>query len=495
MVVPLLQLVHIGCADGDFQIVQDINWDIYPGCFYRIIGANGSGKSSLLALISGMRRSTSGLMLWKGGPVSLATPREALKKGIVHLEERPRLFAEQTAVENVITIAHCRKASRVRFIRKKQDTEVCRALFQELELDLDPNSLAGSLTLAQQRIIELAHTYYTGASLLLMDEPVGWATPEETAQIQRLVTAIMRKHNTAVLTCSSSMDHREDNLFPGSTLYLKHGKPVACVDNHMSKQVPLDFQAFHLDYPKIERTCGKLLIEIRDLYIHDFPVPTLSSMTIHTGEIIGVFGMDMRHCQAFYEIFNGYRHDYSGEILIDGRQVQIQSPRHAQRLGIACQPLSRDDALFWNLSLQMNLAPVGGQEFFTSARLECLKAASRIHRLHIGAVNVHSRCNTLSSGARQKVLLSRYLEQNARVFVLFHPTSDMDKHAKLDIYNLITHLQQRGCSLLLFSNDLDELAYMCDKIYVMHDSAVCTIRGNASQRAAQLYQIVAGLQR
>lgn len=495
MTTPLMQLKQLGCADGDFRILQDIDLEIYPGLVYQLIGANNSGKTALFALMGGVRKPTAGIMLLHGAPVHFRKVQDAIKRGVILLEENPHLFPHLSIAENIVTVSRIRGSGAARLIRRGRDEDACRALFEELALDIDPSRPVSSLSLAQQRILELVRVYYSGAALLIIDGLAGWASAKEIEQIYSLLQAICRRYNTAVIFCAANINHSAPEGFVSTTVYLKHGKIVACLSGEAQKHIPLDFQSTLLDYPKLERPRGRPLLQLRDFRtkpMSDSPFSSPNSMTVYGGEIVGIYGMDMPHCQALHEIYTGCRHDYSGELLLEGVPIHIRSPRHALQLGIVCQPLTRRDALFWNLSLQMNLCPAGADGIFLSPRFEHMRAVSRALRLHIHAENVKMHCSYFGSGACQKVLISRYLDQQAKLFILFHPTADMDSRAKLDIYNLINLLQHRGCGVILFSNDLDELAYMCDRSYVVCNSLVHAITGTPSQRAARLYRIVTG---
>ena len=144
----------------------------------------------------------------------------------------------------------------------------------------------------------------------------------------------------------------------------------------------------------------------------------------------------------------------------------------------------------------MNLTPpVSDSRNLFACRAEQLNASVRAQRLHLEEKNVAVRCEHLSSGTEQKILISRYLSQKAKIFILFHPTHGMDSKSKLDIYNLLTHLQRSSCGILIFSNDLDELAYMCDRVVVVQKDGIFQITGDSAARAAQLYRYIATYRR
>ncbi len=489
----LLQLEDVGYDDGGFQVLSHVNWELEKKSLYQIIGGNSSGKSALLRLIAGVYPITSGRMVWQGEPLTLHGPHDARQRGIVYLTDTPQLFQNAAASENVVTVSRL-SGKGGRLLNKKADRKICAALFRQFDIPFPPDTPVFRLSLAWQRILELLRCYYTGTSLLLMDALSGWISPEELRIIARLLEAMNRKYDASAIVCASSIDH----ILPdaASILYLKMGRPVACVRREAQgvAWIPPDFRSEHLEYPKLDFNPGDRLLELRR-----FRIPAALSagrscandFVLREREIVGVYGMDVPRCDALCQILTGLRHDYGGEILVRGLPVEIQSPRHALRLGIACQALRREDSLFPGLSVRLNLLPpvnVVHPRFFSSMRFERIFTSLRLRQLHIGDAGSELRCSALSGATCQKILLSRYLSQDARIFVLFHPTHTMDHSSRLDIFNLMTHLQRRGCGVILFSNDIDELAYMCDRIYVAQCGGVREISGNSTQRANQLYR-------
>lgn len=499
MNMPLLRLHHIGCSDKDFIILDDINWDIYEGEFYQIVGSTGSGKTALLSIMGGCRQPTSGSLEWCAQPRRFKDVSQASMLGIRLLEDLPNLYFDKTIAENIVT-ASIVGNRRIRFLKEDAENAAlaeCRRLLELMKIDLQPERLVNTLSLSQCRIVELLRVLYSGARLLLVDSISGWCSDEEAKAIYRLFQEIARLHNCAVVFCPSCFSIDQAGRFSCETLYLKAGKVVSISATGGVGAASVHFQSVHLEYPKIHVPIGPPLMELRQFETSSdssSPYSVPNDCTLHAGEIVGLYGMDMPHCQALCNVYNGLTHNYTGSILIDGKPTVIRSPKHAQKLGIACQPLSLNDALFWNLSIQMNMASPSGcgeaNRVFYLSRHERYRTLYWMRKLRICDYAAQIRCCKLSSGIRQKILISRYLQQQARIFILFNPTAGMDSLSKLEVYNLMNHLLQRGCGIALFSNDPDELAYMCDSVTIVHNHVVKTIRGTPEQRADALYRSI-----
>ncbi len=496
MKTPLLRLHHIGCSDKDFIILDDISWDIYEGKFYQIVGSTGSGKTILLSIMGGCRQPTSGSLEWCGQAVRFKDVLQASMLGIRFLEDLPNLYPDKTIAENIVTASIVGK-HRVQFLKKDAAVAECRRFLEQMQIDLHPERLVNTLSLSQCRIIELLRVLYSGARLLLVDSFAGWCSDAEAKTMYRLFQEIAKRHNCTVVFCPSCFSIDQAGRFSCETLYLKAGKVVSISATGCVGVASDRFQSVHLEYPKIHVPIGPALLELRQFetsYDSLSPYSVPNDCTLHAGEILGLYGMDMPHCQALYNVYNGLSHDYTGSILVDGKPTVIRSPRHAQKLGIACQPLSLNDALFWNLSIEMNMASPSGcdeaRPFFYLLRHEQYRALYWMRKLRICDYAAQIRCRQISGGVRQKILISRYLQQQARIYILFNPTAGMDSLSKLEVYNLMNHLLQRGCGIVLFSNDPDELAYMCDSVTIVHNHVVKTIRGTPDQRADALYRSI-----
>lgn len=492
----LLRLENVGYTDESFQVLKHINWELHSSGLYQIIGANASGKTALLRLIAGLNPMTSGTMYWKGEAAHFSGPLDAARCGIVYLQEEPQLFQNETVAENIVAVSRL-NCGGIRFVSRRRDLETCQRLLSQFGLHFSAQTPVSQLTIAEMRIVELLRVYHSGASLLLMDALAGWIDKKEYGKIVQILVALREKYGTSAIVCASSIDHILRDA--DSILYLKYGRQVACLSREKQdiQQLPAEFRSEHLEYPKLELPPGKPLLQLKNFGVfrsgrRDSAAP--ADYLLCEREIVGFYGVDAPCCEAFCRIITGRQRDGGGELLLNGLPVQIQSPRHALRLGLACQSVNKGDALFRNLSLQMNLVPpasVGPQSFPRPQRAGRLNASMQAKRLHLQEQDVEARCERLSSATQQKVLLGRYLAQEARIFVLFHPTHGMDNPSKLDIYNLLTHLQQRGCGIMLFSNDLDELAYMCDRIYVTQEDEILQITGDSASRSAQLYHYIA----
>ena len=493
----LLRLVNAGYVDDSFQVLKDINWEIRSSSLYQIIGANASGKTALLRLIAGIVPLTSGSFYWRGRKLCFRSQRDATDCGIVYLPEEPLIFHNSSVAENIITVPRVNDG-RIAFVSRTRDAEACSALLQQFGLEFTAQTSVDSLSIGEKRIVELLRAYRSGASLVLMDALCGWMSETEYETIIQILVAMREQYDTSAIVCASSVDHILHDA--DSILYLKFGRQVACLyrEKQNINRIPVEFRSEHLEYPKLELKPGETLMELQNFLLPQCGCVSSETfqLQLHEREIVGLYGVDMPRCEAICEVLTGRRQDYEGQLLLNGLPVRLQSPRHALRLGLACQSVNKNEAFFRNLSLHMNLTPpVSDSRNLFACRAEQLNASVRAQRLHLEEKNVAVRCEHLSSGTEQKILISRYLSQKAKIFILFHPTHGMDSKSKLDIYNLLTHLQRSSCGILIFSNDLDELAYMCDRVVVVQKDGIFQITGDSAARAAQLYRYIATYRR
>lgn len=483
----LMELQHVEFRDSDYFALRDISLQIAPGKVYQLTGTTASGKTTLLELMAGVSAPSSGSILWEGTAIRGFNRQLAASLGISLVQSNPCFYDHFSVAVNVLNTTLPRTPA---WFRERELSAKCRDLFQLLGLSIDPDARVYTLTAGQKRILDLARVYAAGTKLLLIDAPADWADPAEQSQQAKILDAIYAKYRPAIVYCASRVDSTSRTR--DGIIYLKDGQIASVVlgEDVQHHDIPPAFSRCTLQYPKLDIAPGKTLLELHRCGAPLHPALP-DSLRLRAHEIVGFYGFDAAHRQMIYQLLGEGSGSTEFQLLVKGVPVKPQSPSHLSKLGIACQPMTKNDAIFGNLSLKLNLSPPNAKPRCSLYlhRQETFKALNLIKKAGIDAHDPEVLCGQLGNYTQQKVLLCRYLEQNASVFVLFYPTFGMENRAKLDIYNLLTHLQQKECGILLFSNDVDELIYMCDRIYFSAKQHECrTIAGSMPERANKMYQ-------
>ncbi len=467
---PLLHLEHIDKSFPGVRALVDVKFDVRPGEVHALLGENGAGKSTLIKIISGVYKADAGNMFVEGQQVDFNNPREAQASGIATIYQELLLYPELSVAENIY-MGH---APRNRFGlidwpgMRQQAVEILSSLDIH---DIDVTRNVGTLTVGNRQRVEIAKALSQNARLLIMDEPTAALTE---ADVQRLFSLVrlLRERGVAIIYIS----HRLDEVFmlADRVTVLRDGQYVGTrgieetrEDDLISMMVGRTIDDL---FPKLETTVGKVVLELRNLTRR--PLTKNIDLKLHAGEIVGLAGLVGSGRSELAQAVFGFTPAESGEIWLEGRQVQIRHPGHAMDLGIAYVPedrgtqgLIRQMSVRENVSLAILKTLANGSIVNRQAEREL--AQRSIAQLNIRAYSTEQIVNKLSGGNQQKVVVSKWLASKPRVLIMDEPTRGIDVGAKAEIHRLMSELAQQGMAILMISSELPEVLGMSDRILVM----------------------------
>ncbi|MCY4022891.1 MAG: sugar ABC transporter ATP-binding protein [Anaerolineaceae bacterium] len=467
---PLLRLEHIDKSFPGVRALVDVQFDVRPGEVHALLGENGAGKSTLIKIISGVYSADTGDIFVEGQEVEFSNPREAQSRGIATIYQELLLYPELSVAENIF-MGH---APRTRFgmIDWPKMREQAVEILSSLDIhDIDVTRNVGTLTVGNRQRVEIAKALSQNARLLIMDEPTAALTE---ADVQRLfgLVRLLRDRGVAVIYIS----HRLDEVFmlADRVTVLRDGQYVGTrgiedtsEDDLISMMVGRTIDDL---FPKLDTTVGEAILELRGLTRR--PLTKDISLKLHAGEIVGLAGLVGSGRSELAQAVFGFTPAESGEILLDGRQVQIRHPGHAMNLGIAYVPedrgtqgLIRQMTVRENVSLAILKTLARGSIVNRDAEREL--AQRSIGQLNIRAYSTEQVVNKLSGGNQQKVVVSKWLASKPRVLIMDEPTRGIDVGAKAEIHRLMSELAQQGMAILMISSELPEVLGMSDRILVM----------------------------
>lgn len=496
---PILQLEHISKSFPGVKALDDVHFDMLPGEVHALLGENGAGKSTLIKIVSGVYRPDSGTIRINGEPVQLSNPREAQSHGIATIYQELLLYPELTVAENIF-MGH---APRARFgaidwaAMNQRASEILASLNIH---DLDVTRKVGTLTVGNRQRVEIAKALSQNAKILIMDEPTAALTEADVVRLFNIVR-LLRERSVGIVYIS----HRLEEVFmlADRVTVLRDGqyvdtKPVIETDHDDLISMMVGRTIDNL-FPKLHAEIGAPVLEVRDLVRH--PLTRGVSFTLRAGEIIGLAGLVGSGRSEVAQVIFGITPAESGQILIDGKPVQIKSPGQAMQMGIAYVPedrgtqgLIRQMRIRENISLSVleRLSTYG----FISRRKEQSLARGSIEQFNIRAYSTEQIVNKLSGGNQQKVVVGKWLASGPRVLIMDEPTRGIDVGAKAEIHRLMSELAQRGLAILMISSELPEIMGMSDRILVMRGGTIAAeySRDEATQEhiaAAMMSETVA----
>ncbi len=449
--------------------VDRVDVAIKAGDVHVVAGENGAGKSTLMKLLSQVVRPDEGTMLVAGAPVPFHGPRYAQSLGIAMVYQEFALAPHLSVAEN---LSLGREPTRAGLINRTEERKTATELLERVGLRIDPNRVAGTLSVAEQQLVEIAKALAIDAKLVILDEPTATLTEHEIDELFEVIDALTER-GTAVLYIS----HRLDEIFriADTVTVMRDGRvvdtvPAADLDHDRLVQLMVGRDIANL-YPKPEVEPGEPVLTVRGLSsaaVHD------CSLEVRAGEVVGLAGLvGAGRTELARAVFGADR--ATGTVEVDGRPVRLGSPRAAVAAGIGYLTEDRKrEGLAMQLPIDQNitmanLPSVGG---FLRLGRERATAQRRAGELDIRTPSLKRKVQLLSGGNQQKVVVAKWLETHARALLFDEPARGVDVVAKAELFGLIGELAAAGRAILLISSYLPELLNMCDRILVMREGRI-----------------------
>jgi inositol transport system ATP-binding protein len=480
---PLLAMRGICKKFPGVQALDDVAFEVAPGEIHALLGENGAGKSTLLKILSGAQRPDAGSIVFAGEEITLASPHDAQKLGIVTIYQEFTLAPNMTIAENVFIGREPGPRPFVSWSRLAADT---RAITERIGLNVRPTAFVRDLSVAEQQMVEIARALSMRSRLIVMDEPTSALSSSEVQKLFRIVRDL-RSEGISIIFVT----HRLEEVMELCDRYtvLRDGRLVTTgsvadtnVDGIIRSMVGRQVNALFAH--REGAAPGPVVLEVDALTRRgnaQDPHATVIedvSLSVRRGEILGIAGLvGAGRTETARAIFGADPFD-SGRVRIDGRPVAIRSPRDAIRHGIGLVPEDRkQQALFLSLAVRMNLsmAALGrlmAWRFFVDERAESGLIEKYRRALNIRMAGPEQLVANLSGGNQQKIVLARWLALQPKVLIVDEPTRGIDVGAKVEVHNLLFEMASSGIGIVAISSELPEILAISDRIVTMREGRV-----------------------
>ncbi len=479
---PLLELRGLDKRFTGTHALKAVDLDFLPGEIHAIVGENGAGKSTLIKLLTGVYPKSGGTMVWSGRPIELAGPRDALGLGIMAVHQEVVLCPHLTVAANLFL---GEERCRLGLLRHAAMVEEGRRVLADVGFSLPPEALLGDLTIGQQQLVATARAATQGPRLMIFDEPTAYLTRQEAEQLFRLIRRLNADGVTIVY-----ISHRMEEIFhlAGRVSVLRDGALVSTrqVAETSEAELIADMVNRAIDqvHEKHQVPIGPALLEVDGLSgpgFHDV------SLTVHRGEIVGLYGLIGAGRSEFAHAVFGRRRRSAGQVRLKGAPLDVGHEAEAIARGVALVPESRrDQGLCLNLGVGLNLnlavferlGPLLSRLGVIDRGAERRAADAQIKRLRIVTAGQGVPAATLSGGNQQKIVIGKWLNHGAELFIFDEPTVGVDVATKVEIYRVFADLLRAGAGILLISSYLPEVYDLADRLHVFRAGRLVASHGH-----------------
>lgn len=453
------------------RAVDGVSFAIRRNTVHCLVGENGAGKSTLIKILTGAYRRTSGAIYLNGAAYEPHNPKDAREKGIATLFQELNVVDQLTVEENLTLGLEDVKFG---FLQKSDKVKRMLAVLRSIEPSIDPKHKVSRLSVAKKQIVEIAKAVASEANIIIMDEPTAALSEGE---IERLFSIIrkLREQNVTVIYIS----HRLDEIFElGDTVtVMRDGRHIATKPMREVRRrsdlikMMIGKTVFEQYVPKSVEA-NESLLEVRNLTNEKLKEV---SFEVKRGEIVGFYGLvGAGKTELARAIFGA--DEYEGEIDFKGEALG-RSPDRAIEAGIALVPEERrSQGIFPVLTIRNNIPVMNMRKIstggFVNSGKEKQAAVDYIKRLRIATNSPEKDVMKLSGGNQQKVVFSKCLFADTDLLILDEPTRGIDVGAKSEIYAIIRRLSEEGKAIIIFSSELPEILYSCDRVFLLYDGKI-----------------------
>ncbi len=475
MAEKLLVLEGIDKSFPGVHALDSCCFDLERGEVHALVGENGAGKSTMMKIIAGIYKKDMGRMIYKGEEVEIANPHDAQVRGISMVHQELNLMPHLTAAQNIFI---GREPLNGPFLDEAKLNKQAKALFDMMNLDVNPETKVADMTVAKQQMVEIAKALSFNSDVLVFDEPSAALTDVEISELFRIIRQL-KQEGVGIIYITHRLE--ELNEISDRVTVLRDGQFVGTVQ---TKDASIDEiinmmvgRVIYESSPEVpEKRDDEIVLEVKNLNrgreIRDV------SFNLKKGEILGFAGLvGAGRTEVARAIFGADPID-SGEIFIKGKMVHIHQPADAVKNDVGY--LSEDRkryGLCLGLDIKNNIAMTIVENL--TAFMGWIKdnliadiSGNIVNQLSIRTPSLEQAAKNLSGGNQQKVVVGKWLAKDADILIFDEPTRGIDVGAKQEIYTLLNELARNGKSIIMISSELPEILRMSHRVVVMCEGRI-----------------------
>lgn len=499
----LLEMQQICKAFSGVYANDHVDLTVEKGEIHALLGENGAGKTTLMNILFGIYSADSGQILWKGQPVRFASPKDAIAAGIGMVQQHFSLVRKMTVLDNIILNLRDNRF----VLDRKQARQRVLALAEKYGLTVDPDAQVDSLSVGEQQRVEILKALYRDVELLILDEPTGVLTPQETAQFFEVLRALQKEGYGIII-----ITHRMSEIMAISdrVTILRDGKKVAQLVTAQTQPDELSRYMIGRELKEtydVDTPPGKeCLLSLEGVSLprkkKGHPLHDIT-LELRRGEILGVAGVEGNGQKELAEIITGIQRPSAGRVMLDGTDIQRETVRQRYERGVVYISDDRlNDSLVTDMDLTENLMlrdycrPPFSHKGLLDRKAMLRAAKEKIQRYQVrssGTSGEATPVRLLSGGNQQKLIVAREISDRAQVVVASQPTRGLDIGATQFVRDRLVEQRNAGKGVLLISADLEEIMALSDRIAVLFGGRIVGVLNRQEATVEQIGLLMGGV--
>ena len=468
-----LKIENITKTFPGVKALDNVDLEVEKGEIHVLIGENGAGKSTLIKILTGLHQPDSGKIVIDGKEIKENNLRTALDNGIIPIYQELNLIQQLDVTENIFMGREIKKNEKLGIIDRKYMEERTREILKRLNQDISPTAKIQDLGVGKQQMVEIAKALSVDVNLLILDEPTSSLGEDEVNELLKTMEKLKEQGVTMIF-----ISHKlsEVKRIGDRVTVLRDGQYVSTnnIADVTEEDIVRDMVGRDIDeqYPKIDIDRGEEVLRVEHLKrgktVNDI------SFSAHRGEVLGIAGLVGAGRTELVRTIIGADKKDSGDIYINGRKVEIDHPKDALEEGMVLLTEDRKtQGLFLDQTVKFNIVSSNLNKYKKNVLLDLKQQAADtekyVSNLKIKTPGIHTKAKQLSGGNQQKVVIGKWLNTSAEIFIFDEPTRGIDVGAKVEIYNIINELIGQGKCVIMVSSELPEILGVSDRILVISE--------------------------
>ena len=454
-VAPELRLENIVKVFRSTRALDGASMTVRPYTVHALLGENGAGKTTLMRVTFGLLRPDAGRVRLDGRETDFHSPADAIRARIGMVHQHFTNVPAMTVAENIALGGHGRYSH-------KNAVGRVRDLTERTQLPLDPEALAGSLSVGAQQRLEILKALARDSRILILDEPTAVLAPAEARDLLTWVRSFADAGGAVVLIThklSEALGAADDVtvLRRGRTVRTTPASSSSPDDLARSMLGETPVQTFN---SSTETTPGAVALELKSVSLVDargIIRVRNASLEVRHGEIVGIAALESSGHELLLRAIAGRIAPVSGMIHRGGPTALIPEDRQRDAL-----------VLPFSVTENVTLKGAGSRRGRIDWRKQSERASQLSREYDVRAASVASPVASLSGGNQQKLVLARELSDQPAVIVAENPTRGLDLRATVDVHGRLRDAARNGAAVIVHSTDLDEVLTLATRVVAVH---------------------------